>query len=149
MNASRHGVALFMTCAMFYLQPSECLSADDWLIDPSPFPAVLSTNGVAGEISLENGLVRRAFKLSPDAATVAFDNLMTGESILRSVRPEAQLTLDGKSFNVGGLTGQPIDNFLTRDWLAQMGADPAAFHFDSYKTGPTEPRFPWLKRTEW
>ncbi len=149
MNASRHAVALSMTCALLYLQPSKSLSAGDWLIDPSPFPAVFSTNGVAGEISLENGLVRRAFKLSPDEATVAFDNLMTGESILRSVRSEAQLTLDGKSFNVGGLTGQPINNFLTRAWLAQMGADPAAFHFASYQTGPTEPRFSWLKRTEW
>ena len=125
------------------------LSAADWLIDPSPFRAAISTNAAKHEISLENGLVRRVFKLSPDAATVAFDNLMAGEAILRSVRPEAMVELDGKKFNVGGLTGQPVHNYLKPEWLAQMKADPAAFHFASYKIGITAPRFPWLKRNEW
>ena len=123
--------------------------AADWLIDPSPFRAVIATNAAEHEVVLENGLVRRVFKLSPDAATVALDNLMTGESILRSVRPEAQVELDGKKFDVGGLTGQPVHNYLNPAWLTQMQAAPAAFHFAGLKTGRTEPRFPWLKRSEW
>jgi hypothetical protein len=123
--------------------------AADWLINPAPFRAAISTNAAANEIVLQNGLVRRVFKFSPDAATVGFDDLMTGESILRSMRPEAQVGLDGKKFDVGGLTGQPVHNYLNPAWLAQMPADPAAFHFAGLKTGRTEPRFPWLKRTEW
>jgi hypothetical protein len=109
----------------------------------------MTINAAANEIVMENGLVRRVFKLSPDAATVAFDNLMTGDSILRSVRPEAQIELDGKKFDVGGLIGQPVQNYLDPAWLAQMKANPAAFHFSGLKTGRTEPRFPWLKRSEW
>jgi hypothetical protein len=123
--------------------------ATDWLIDPSPFRAMISTNAAENEIVLENGLVRRVFKLAPDAATVAFDNLMTGAAILRAVRPEAQVELDGKKFDVGGLTGQPVQNFFKPEWLAQMKAEPSAFHFSSLKTGVTEPRFPWLKHSEW
>ncbi len=124
-------------------------NAADWLIDPSPFRAVIATNAAANDIVLENGLVRRVFRLVPDAATVALDNLMTGESILRSVRPEARVELDGKKFDVGGLVGQPVHNYLNPAWLAQMRANPKAFHFAGLKTGRTEARFAWLKRSEW
>ncbi len=86
--------------------------------------------------SCENGLVRRVFKLSPDAATVAFDNLMTGESILRSVRPEAQVELDGKKFDVGGLIGQPVQNYLDPAWLAQMKARPGGVSFCRLENRP-------------
>jgi len=123
--------------------------AADWLIDPSPFRATIMTNAAKNEIVLENGLVRRVFKLSPDVATVAFDNVMTGDSILRSVRPEAQVELDGKKFDVGGLAGQPVQNYLDPAWLAEMKAEPGAFHFATLKTGQTEARFPWKKRAEW
>ena len=124
-------------------------NAADWLVDPSPFRAVIATNAAANEIVLENGLVRRVFRLVPDAATVALDNVMTGESILRSVRPEARVELDGMKFDVGGLAGQPVQNYLDPVWLAQMKVDPAAFHFAGLKTGRTAARFPWKKRTEW
>ena len=62
-----------------------------------------------------------AFRLAPDAATVALDNLMTGASELRSVRPEAELVLDGRKCAIGGLTGQPVHNYLKPEWLAAMG----------------------------
>jgi hypothetical protein len=134
--------------ALALFQPLES-GAADWLIDPSPFRATIATNAAASEIVLENGLLRRVFKLSPDAATVALDNLMTGESILRSVRPEAQVELDGKKFDVGGLVSQPVHNYLNPAWLAQMKADPAAFHFADLRTGRTEARFAWRRRKEW
>jgi len=123
--------------------------AGDWLIDPSPFRASVVTNAADKEIALANGLMRRVFKLSPDATTVGIDNLMTGESELRSVRPEAQVELNGKTFDVGGLLGQPVHNYFKAGWLAQMKANPEAFHFTGYTTGLTEPRFPWQKHVEW
>jgi hypothetical protein len=134
--------------ALAFFQPRPGRAAD-WLVDPSPFRAVIATNAAADEIVLENGLVRRVVKLAPDAATVALDNLMTGQSVLRSVRPEAQVELDGKKFEVGGLAGQPIHNYLNPAWLAQMKANPAAFHFAGLTTGRTEARFPWRPRMEW
>ncbi len=141
-------VAILGLLALAVFQPLAGRAAD-WLIDPSPFRAMIATNAAANEIVLENGLVRRVFKLSPDAATVAYDNMMTGDSILRSVWPEAQVELDGKKFDVGGLVGQPVHNYLDPAWLAQMKAEPAAFHFVTLKTGRTEARFPWKKHTEW
>ncbi|HXR07861.1 MAG TPA: hypothetical protein VN765_11065 [Candidatus Acidoferrum sp.] len=142
--------AVFPTLAILalaFFQPRPARAAD-WLIDPSPFRASIGTNAAANEIVLENGLVRRVFKLAPDAATVAFDNLMTGQSMLRSVRAEAQVELDGKKFDVGGLVGQPVHNYLNPAWLAQMKANPSAFHFAGLKTSRTEARFPWRPRPE-
>ena len=148
MKTKNHICPILGMLALALMQPLSSRAAD-WLIDPSPFRAAIVTNAAVDEIALENGLVRRVFKLSPDAATVALDNLMTGEAILRSVRPEARVELDGKKFDVGGLIGQPVHNYFNPAWLAQMQADPKTFHFAGLKTSLTEPRFPWLKRSEW
>lgn len=123
--------------------------AGDWLIDPAPFRAGVYQTEHADEIALDNGLVRRVFRIAPNAATVALDNLMTGESELRSVRPEATLTLNGKEYPVGGLSGQPIHNYLLPEWLDTMTAEPNAFKYVGFEVGKAEPRFPWKPRTEW
>ena len=127
-----------------------CMSAaGDWLIDPTPFVAHVTPSADGREVELANGLVRRVIRLRPDAATVTFDDLMTGQTLLRSVRPEAQLTLDGTNFDVGGLMGQPIHNYLSDSWLNNLTNNPSAFHFVGLRIGRTEARFSWLKRREW
>jgi hypothetical protein len=77
---------------------------------------------------------------------VEFRNLMTDETILRAVRPEASLTIDGRRYDVGGLRGQPDQAYLRADWLESMTANPKAFHFKSYEIGlPTAP-FPYARK---
>jgi hypothetical protein len=119
----------------------------DWLIDPSTFTSTISQQG--NQLILQNGLIRRVIRLSPDAATVGFDDLVTQETLLRSVRPEAIVQLDGKKYEVGGLLGQKIHNYLDPRWLAHMTANPAAFHFAKLELGKTVARFPWKPRREW
>ena len=46
------------------------------------------------EITLGNGLIRRVFRLAPNAAEVAFDNLLTGAALPRAVKPEAKAEPD-------------------------------------------------------
>jgi hypothetical protein len=121
----------------------------DWLINGSSYQATVSAARNGEEVALDNGLVRRVFRLTPNATTVSFENLMTGESILRAVRPEALLELDGARYEVGGLSGQPVQNFLKPAWIDQLKANPAAFRFKAYRTGKTQARFPWKKRSEW
>jgi hypothetical protein len=121
----------------------------DWLLDGGPFKARVNAGQDGREVTLENGLVRRVLRLTPNATTVSFDNLMTGESFLRAVRPEALLELNGTRYDVGGLTGQPVQNFLKTAWLDDLKANPAAFQFTGYRTGKTQARFPWKKRSEW
>jgi hypothetical protein len=116
----------------------------DWLVHRPVAKAAVYRHGEK-EIALDNGLLRRVFRLHPNAATVGFDNRMTGEALLRSVRPEAVLSLDGVSYSVGGLTGQPDLAYLLPEWLDTMTSDPNAFRFQGYEVGKTTARFPWKK----
>ncbi len=117
----------------------------DWLIDGSPYKANLYRTGRDSEIVLSNGLVRRVFRLSPNGATVAFDNLMTDESILRGVKPEASVTLDGVKYAVGGLKGQPNYAFLRPEWIDALTADPAAMELVGFEKGTPKERMPWKR----
>jgi len=118
-------------------------SDKDWLIDASPYKAGVYRTGEPDEIVLENGLIRRTFRLAPNGATVGLDNLMTGQTIIRGVKPEAIVTIDGVRHEVGGLTGQPNYAYLLPEWLGQMKAAPNAFRFVGFALGKPAVRFAW------
>lgn len=117
----------------------------DWLIDPSPFEAGVFRTEDPHELVLENGLVRRTFRVAPNAATVGLDQQVTGHAVLRAVRPEAEVTIDAVTHPVGGLTGQPNHAFLLPEWLEEMHADPAAFQFTGFEIGEPRERFAWKR----
>ena len=109
------------------------LSAQDWLIDGSSYKSTTQTTHEGKRLELTNGLLRRTFLLAPNAATIALDNLMTGQNELRAVRPEALLVINGKEYPVGGLTGQPVNNFLTEEFINNMQACDSAFMLVDYQ----------------
>lgn len=115
----------------------------DWLLAQGDWPAQIEVQD--GQLTLQNGLIRRVIKLSPNAATVAFDNLMTGESMLRSPKPEARVTLDGLDLAVGGLAGQPDHAFLLPDWIDSLQDDPASFQYVGHRVGQTKAPFGWKR----
>ena len=87
----------------------------DWLLDPSPYQAVVRE--ADGAWVLENGLARRVVAIRPGAATTSVTCLSTGEEFVRAVSPEARVTFDGEACEVGGMTGQPVLNYLLTPWL--------------------------------
>lgn len=121
------------------------LAQDHWLLGKRPYEADVHVEQAVGgtRLHLENGLVRRSFLLEPNAACYAFDNLMTGASMLRAVRPEAALVVDGRDVRVGGLVGQPNHAFLTEPWLGQMALDPASMICTGYEVGEPGERLQW------
>lgn len=121
----------------------------DWLIDGSPFKAEVKIQQAGKRLVLSNGLLNRTFLLAPNAATIALDNLMTGESELRAVRPEALLEINGKEYPVGGLSGQPVNNYLSDDFLEQMQVCDSAFVLTDYQISETRERFQWKPNTKW
>lgn len=120
----------------------------DWLIQSSDVKTQLYQT-VDGKLVFSNGLVSRTFTTKPNCATVSLDLLSNNESFLRSVRPEAELTINGRTFAVGGLKGQPIHNYLLPEWIEQMTADPLSFKLQGYRLEETKARFPWKKRMSW
>lgn len=128
------------------LLSSSALAANtrpDWLLDGSPYKAGVQRSKGKNEVVLSNGLISRTFRVSPNAATVGFDNLMTGQSIIRGVKPEAFVTIDGIPYEVGGLTGQPNYAFLRPEWIDQLKANPNAMQFAGMEVGTPSERMAW------
>jgi len=120
----------------------------DWLINGAQFRSSVEEKN--GSVTISNNLVSRRFSLSPDGATTGFSNLMTGNELIRAIKPEAILTINGEEIIVGGLTGQPVNNFLTEEWIREMKADPASpLKLEGYETCEIEERLAWKKRPEW
>lgn len=123
-------------------------ASNDWLVDP-----MNSKTGVyqtpEGYLVFSNGLVSRTFTLQPNVASVELEEMSRSISYLRSVRPEASVTIDGHSFDVGGLTGQRVHNYLLKEWIPTLKSDPGAFNMTNYRVEEIKERFPWKKKSDW
>ncbi|MBL0157829.1 MAG: alpha-galactosidase [Bryobacterales bacterium] len=126
----------------------------DWLVQSVPTRAGVTPAADGRSVTLTNGLISRRWSVRPDCATIAYDNLSSGASLIRGVKPEAVLTLDGVETPVGGLTGQPDYAYLRPQWLPALQANPKAIHCSGYERAPVEARFPWkptryAAQTQW
>lgn len=132
---------------------SLALAADypqtDWLVDPSSFKAKVTEDQARHELVLDNGLARRVIRTVPNAATIDLQNLSSGEHYLRAIAPEARVKIDGVDYEIGGLKGAPIANYINAAWLDTLRRDPQAYQFAGYAVGETRARFPWKKHSEW
>ena len=125
---------------------SDPAATSDWLIAPSKAKAAVCQGRNEKEMILDNGLIRRTFRIQPNAATVGFDNLMTGASIIRGVKPEAIVSLNGVVCHVGGLVGQPEYAYLLPEWIDELKSEPGAFQCAGFETGPTQAPFAWKRK---
>jgi hypothetical protein len=114
-------------------------------LDPTPYTARIETRSEGREIVLTNGLVERVIRIAPNAATTGLTQLSTGQSIIRGVKPEALVTIDGTEWEVGGLKGQPNYAFLTPEWLEDLKASPTAFQYKGHEIGIPKERFAWAR----
>jgi hypothetical protein len=123
-------------------------SPKDWLLDGSGYISAIKDAG--NRVIMTNGLVTRTFSLKPDGATIGFSNNVTNNELLRSIKPEAIITIDGFPMKIGGLTGQPVNNYLTEEWINEMKPDTLSpFCLKGWATEEIIPRFEWKKRLEW
>ena len=152
MFAATIAMALSTTAQLPLWNPAP--AKGDWLLQNVKDKAGVFRTSNPNELVLANGLIARRFRIAPNVATVAMDNLVTGETLLRAVKPEATVTLNGKEFPVGGLTGQPNLAFLTEPWIDSLQSDPNAFRMVRFEVGKSVPRMEWGKprraaKAEW
>lgn len=129
-------------------QPAPAVPVD-WLIDPSSFKAQIREDKTKHELILDNGLARRTFQLTPNAACISLENLSSREHLLRAIAPEARVTLNGTEYCIGGLTGAPIANYINAAWRDTLVPIPNSYQFTGWKEEAVKPRFGWKKRPEW
>jgi hypothetical protein len=131
-----------------HYRPGEVAFTGDFLVDPVDRKGALYRDE-RGCLVLSNGLISRSFSVGPDGATTGLHHLRTSESFVRSIRPEAMLTLDGLNIPVGGLSGQDVHNFFSPEWLPGLQRIAGRFHLVALNSHQIRERFPWKKRLEW
>ncbi|MFM7328969.1 MAG: alpha-galactosidase [Bacteroidota bacterium] len=120
----------------------------DWLLDASSFKAGVFRSANGNDIILDNGLLRRSFRITPEVACYDFYNRTSGQQLIRSVKPEARVILDGQPYPIGGLTGQREQAYLRPEWLDGFRPDSGAFRFEKFTIEPIVPVVNW-KQTAW
>ncbi|MGL6227018.1 MAG: hypothetical protein ACRC10_10405 [Thermoguttaceae bacterium] len=121
----------------------------DWLIDNSPYKAEILVDSTKNELVLANGLVQRRIVLVPSATTISLKNLITGEELLRAVGPEGYVSINEKEYAIGGLVGQPVNNYFKEEWINDLQPTPGSYQLVNYQMEPIQERFPWKKQTKW
>ncbi len=125
----------------------------DWLVEHPRTPCLAYRRANGREIVLANGLAERVFRLVPiegdplrfGLATVGLRELVSGESFVRAIEPEAVLRLYGLTLKVGGLIGPKNRAFLRPEDLDALVIDPDALQLAGIETGPIPERFPWKR----
>ncbi|HMI02727.1 MAG TPA: hypothetical protein VK541_09610 [Pedobacter sp.] len=118
----------------------------DWLINPAGYDARVTKSGNQDEVMLENGLVRRTFKLSPNLVCIDYLNLGSGQQLLRALKPEARLTINGRNYPIGGLHGQKENAYLRREWLNQFTAGKTDFQLTNFEITAIIPYINWKSK---
>lgn len=104
----------------------------DWLVQPVTEKAEIFKSPDGKDIVLYNGLLKRTFRITPDLACVDFKNLSNDQQLLRAVKAEARITINGKNYNVGGLYGQKENAYLLPEWVDKLKTSDSAFHYTKY-----------------
>ena len=122
--------------------------SNDWLVNGKGYSANIKLSQNGKDLVLTNGLVKRVFRTKPNLACTGYENLSNGQQLLRAVKPEAILVIDGKKFNIGGLHGQKENAYLMPQWIEAFTSNENDFQFDSYTITEITPFIKW-KQTNW
>lgn len=127
---------------------TEAAATSDWLITPVKSKADVYTSPDKKSIVLYNGLVRRSFRIYPNIACIDYTNLTNDNQLLRAVKPEAKIKIDGKEYAIGGLIGQKENAYLLPEWVDKMQVGKEDFLFVNYTISDIKPYLNW-KSTNW
>jgi len=120
----------------------------DWLVNPADINANVYRSPDNKDIILFNGLVKRTFRIQPNLACVGYLNTTSGQQLLRAVKPEARVKVNGVEYSVGGLIGQKEQAYLIPSWVDEFKTGPNDFKFVDFSVGPIEAFIKW-KNTTW
>ncbi|MDO7743726.1 MAG: alpha-galactosidase, partial [Pedobacter sp.] len=118
-------------------------STGDWLITHSSIKAEIFKTANDKDLILYNGFLKREFRLSPSPTCISYKNMVTGKQLLREVKEEARLIINGKRYFIGGLKGQKEKGYLLPEWLDTFTAMAQDFKYTGYTVQPIEQQLKW------
>lgn len=113
--------------------------AQDWLTTPVMIKAQVFTAENKKDLVLDNGLVERRFRLAPNFVCTGYKNKSTGQQLLRAVKAEARIRINGTAYNVGGLYGQQEQAYLLPEKIDSFTAHDSDFVFSAYSVEDLPP----------
>lgn len=141
---------LFLPMLLFWSTPfllKAQVRPADWLIHPATAKAQVLVHPDGKTIELNNGFLRRSFRLQPNLVCFDYYNLSSGQQFIRAIKPEAKVTINGKTYAVGGLYGQKEQAYLLPEWLEGFKAGANDFQYQSYTIGDLQPYLKWKAAT--
>ena len=120
--------------------------ATDWLLDPAPYTAGIYQANGGKDIVISNGLTARIFRITPNLATMDYINLMLGETMIRAVSSEGEVTIDSVAYPLGGLSGQFEYGYTKYDWVDSLTVTPNSFRVIDFETGPLQKNIDWANK---
>ncbi|WP_255496047.1 alpha-galactosidase [Mucilaginibacter sp. FT3.2] len=124
-------------------------NAADWLLKPSLEKAEVYRSADSKNIILYNGLLERSFRISPNVACYNFIDLQNNQQLLRSIKSEARIEINGKPYNIGGLYGQKENAYLVPGDLDNLKANDNDFKFHHYEVSPIKTVINWKSDGWW
>ena len=121
-------------------------SEKDWLIDASDYKAEVYAGEDGKTLIISNGLTARVFRVTPNLATIDIINQMDGNSMLRAVSGEGELTIDGTVWHLGGLDGQPERGYLKEEWIDNMSVKERSFMVKDFEIRDTIATLQWARK---
>ena len=118
----------------------------DWLVTPVTQKAEVITEGK--NIILYNGLVKRVFRIEPNVVCIDYKNLSNGQQLLRAVKPEAKIVVNGKTYNIGGLMGQKENAYLLPELVDKFTVGKDDFVATGHSVSEIKPFVNW-KANSW
>jgi len=115
----------------------------DWLVNPVTEKAAVYKSLDSKDIILYNGLVKRTFRLQPNVVCIDYKNMSNSQQLLRAIKPEAIVTINGATYNIGGLYKQTENAYLLPAWLDSFTAHDSDFHFSSYEVNDLKSFINW------
>ena len=132
----------FLVC----ISQSFFLYGQDWLLDGSGYVSTIVRTPDGMGIMMTNGLISREFRISPGLSTINISNLMTGDSMLRTACSEGTLTIDGKDYPLGGLSGVEERGYMLPEWIDGMRPLENSFRVVDWTVTDLKPRMEWNRK---
>lgn len=119
------------------------LMKNDWLISSPTAKADFFFGSDGKGLVMFNGLVRRSFRLQPNLICVDYKNMSNGQQLLRAVKPEAKIVIDGQEYNIGGAYGQTEQAYLIPDWFDKFKSSDRDFYYTGFNQKNLQAHINW------
>jgi hypothetical protein len=122
----------------------------DWLLNAVEEKAEIYRTADSKKIIIDNGLIQRSFLVEPDFTCISYIIKSNDQQLLRSLSPEAIITVDGREYTIGGSKGPMEQAYFKYSWIKDLTSNSNTFKYKSFTIQPLSTYINWKYNSrEW